>query len=251
MRGIGIKGIGLGRRMVMGGGALDLAGYIQSLGPIGYWKLDELSGTTALNYGTLGAAGNGAYSGPTLAQVAAPGGGLAPSFDGVNDRVDIHTATLESEFTPLLYTLLIWFKITVGTWLDGLDRPCIHIGVNTDNRTGLWKAAANNTITNSYRAGGTTDLVNSTDIINTSWHLTALTVSKAADELKAYIDGVQIGTTQGTLDTWVGAITTAYTHIANYDGSSYFGKGNFAHAAVFNKILTQPQLANIYALGRV
>src|SRR4030042_3288796 len=49
---------------------VSLAGYIQSLAPIGYWKLDELSGSTALNYGTLGAAGNGAYSGPTLAKVA-------------------------------------------------------------------------------------------------------------------------------------------------------------------------------------
>jgi hypothetical protein len=230
---------------------VSLAKYILALAPMFYWKLDELSGTTAINYGTKGTAGNGTYSGPTLAQEAAPGGGLAPSFDGVNDRVDIHTATLASEFNPLLCTVLIWFKHAADTWIDGEDRTFIQLAVDANNCVGLWKALTNNTLIDNHIAGGTIEAVSSTAYANTSWHLSALTVSKAADEFTGYVDGVQIDITQGTLGTWVGTISSSYTFIASYNGAGYFGKGNFAHAAVFNKVLTQSQLANIYSLGRV
>ena len=87
---------------------MSLSSTILALNPIAYWKLDETSGTTAINYGTLGTAANGTYSGATLGQVAAPGGGLAPLFDGANDLLNIYSVALQGAFNGATGSALIF-----------------------------------------------------------------------------------------------------------------------------------------------
>jgi hypothetical protein len=58
---------------------------VRGLGPIGYWPLDEASGTVARNLGTLGATANGAYTGVTFHNPGAnllTNGGFDPDTAG-------------------------------------------------------------------------------------------------------------------------------------------------------------------------
>jgi hypothetical protein len=75
--------------MAGGGGPGDSALTIAILAenPLGYWKLDETSGSTADDYSGNGH--DGTYSGPTLASEAGPDGGDYAVFDGNNDHVEI------------------------------------------------------------------------------------------------------------------------------------------------------------------
>ncbi|MCX6117212.1 MAG: LamG domain-containing protein, partial [Proteobacteria bacterium] len=82
---------------------------VMSLNPVGYWRLGESSGTTAVDLGSGG--NNGTYTnGPTLAQA----GGLtsdedkAASFDGVNDYViSSANSSLSGDFTA---SIAAWVK---------------------------------------------------------------------------------------------------------------------------------------------
>ena len=88
LRGLGIQGLA---NPVFSAGCPrgGLMRTILSYNPIAYWPMNELTGTTMVNYGSLGTAANGTYSGVTLDQVDAPGGGRAGLLDGVNDNVNI------------------------------------------------------------------------------------------------------------------------------------------------------------------
>lgn len=65
----------------------EVATAILALNPIGYWKLDETSGSTAFDSSGFGR--DGVYNGPTLGGQLGPDGVGYATFDGSNDRVQI------------------------------------------------------------------------------------------------------------------------------------------------------------------
>ena len=90
-------------------------------GPIAYWPLWELSGTTAQCL--VNPAQNGTYSGVTLGQEGIGDGGQAPLFDGANDYVDIYSAALAAIFPYDEGSFCGWMKVfNVGVWSDGAVR---------------------------------------------------------------------------------------------------------------------------------
>jgi hypothetical protein len=57
--------------------------------PVGYWPLNEMSGTTAYNLGSLGSGNNGTYTGTFVYGAREfPSGGRAPYFDGSTSWVN-------------------------------------------------------------------------------------------------------------------------------------------------------------------
>lgn len=95
--------------------------------PVGYWPLDETSGTNADNLGS--ATADGTYSGVTLG-AAGPliGGSTAATFDGVNDRVSVGQV---SDFG-------ISGDVTIEAWVywDGIaEGRILYVGNNTDTVT--------------------------------------------------------------------------------------------------------------------
>ena len=253
LRGLGIQG--LANPVFSAGcpGGLNLAGTILSYNPILYMPMNELTGTTIVNYGSLGTAANGTYSGVTLNQIDAPGGGRAGLWDGVNDQGNPWSAALAAAHTPTEQTVLIWWRVyNAAVWTDATYRQAIQVAYDTNtNRAYAGRVSiTDNGIYGVIRTNGAYKSTTTTSYANLSWHLSALTVSYSADQFKHYEDATQIGATQTGLGTWANAITDAYTKIGSQGGSVWW-YGYLAHAAIYNSVLTLPQIANIYAAGGV
>ena len=89
--------------------ATTYADAVNALGPHGYWRLGESSGTTAINEVGSPTGENGVYqNSPTLGVAGIPGGGgdTAADFDGASSRV-----RMMDPHDPVDYTLTAWVKM--------------------------------------------------------------------------------------------------------------------------------------------
>jgi len=81
--------------------------------PLLYYKLNETSGTSAIDYSGNGY--HGTYSGVTLASangVFSPD--KMPLWDGVNDFLNFYTAGFAGAFNPDEFSMLLWFQVSAG-----------------------------------------------------------------------------------------------------------------------------------------
>ncbi len=247
LRGVGLSGLA-SPTMSAGCPGGGLMSTILSYNPIAYWPLNELSGVTAINYGSLGSAANGTHTGDTLAQIAAPGDGLAPYFDGGNDRVAIHTAALQGAFDPLLGSMMIFQRVTAGSPYDKAMQLAADSG---NNRIALSQP---NDITGDtvfqYIAGGTNKTL-TYDLTQNAWTQTVITWDKANDRVKFYAQGSQYGATQTGLGVWVLTLSSVYTFIGSASATSDFFTGHLAHAAVWASVLADSEIANMYSVSGI
>ena len=161
--------------------------------------MNELTGTTIVNYGSLGTAANGTYSGVTLDQIDAPGGGRAGLWDGVNDQGNPWSAALAAAHTPTEQTVPIWWRVyDAAVWTDATYRQIIQVAYDTNtNRAYAGRVSiTDNGIYGVIRTNGVYKSTTTTSYANLSWHLSTLTVSYSADQFKHYEDATQIGATQ-------------------------------------------------------
>jgi len=156
---------------------------------------------------------HGVYSGTgvTLNQPGLNNGGCA-LFDGTNGFANVYSAQLATDLNNQELTAAILVKMLSSTpWTDGNQHYGLRFGVDGNNFISLSKGATNGQLIADYRAGGTVKQASSTGNTDLDWFLFVMTVSKAADQLKAYkwqLDkpGGQIGTTTTGLGTWSGAL---------------------------------------------
>ena len=174
------------------------------------------------------------------------------SFDG-GDYVDVFSPALDGAWNGDLYTIVIAARITdVARWTDATIRLFLRLGasVGTADQLQLRKHSTNNSISILHRTNGVSyEIIDSSLGPTTDWFIAALTVSLAANEVKAYLNGTQVGATLAGFAAWVGALANdrcvlGATNITA--GSPHIGF--LAHAAVFSgTLLTAAQLAEIYA----
>lgn len=218
-------------------------------GLVALWQLKETSGTTATDASPN--ALNGTYGGGfTLNAALAPVDGYnAPSFDGSTGRVNIYSAGLNTNFNGAENTTLVWGQVNGSAdWTDGSQHQLLCIRVDVNNRLELRKTTTNNQLSAIVVSGATTKQVTSTANTPTTWFMFSMTNSKAADQLKAYYNGVQLGSTQTGLGVWAGALASANCAIAATSSSgSNSWKGNIYGVAVWSTILTAADMARIYA----
>ena len=111
----------------------------------------------------------------------------------------------------------------------------LHSRVDSNNLFNFFYHASSNELRFTYKAGGTTKYVFTTEEIegDEKWHHVYATWSVAADEIKLYLDGELKGE-QTNLGTWSG--TPAVFDIGqNTTGSGYF-KGYVTEVAMFDVI---------------
>lgn len=238
-----------------------LEGLVLSTSPIGFWHLNETSGTDAVNVGTLGTDANGTHQGDTLAQVLAPNGGLAPSFNGTSSYVNLSSPALKtaldgrvSRFRP--FTMGVWAKVSgLADWTDSTVRRCA-----TMQDGGFWsfahgKSSTNNTL-DLYERGTTESTSISTNSYGntTDWiFITGVAAQNATNEpKKLYVNGSLIGSNTTDfnyfgdfLNFYVGCYSNYYYTPVNTD----FWKGYLSDAIVWDYEVTQPVLQSIYLKG--
>jgi hypothetical protein len=225
-------------------------------GMIGWWPLSEQSGTAVKN--EICAEGNGVLgagaAAPTIAVAGIGDGRSCFSFDG-GDYVDIYSAWLAAHFSGAKGSLGIWVCITdAAVWADGAARLFATLdidGANT-NVVKVFKHTVNDTVRFVYRAGGTLVALSDASLAaSTNWFLAGITWDKAADEVKCYLQGVQVGATQNGLGTWAGTLG-ATTCVLGAETTAALNphKGLLQHPMVLaNRVLTAAEWLSIYAGG--
>ena len=207
-----------------------------------YWRLDESTGTTAVDASSSG--NDGTYrSGVTLGQPGAIAGtsDTAASFDGVSGLLSSN-ASIQG---PTTYTESLWFKTTTtnGGKLIGFGNAATGLSSNYDRHVymetsgqltfGTWTGQANTTTSPaSYNDG--------------QWHY--MVATQSSDGMKLYVDGALVGTNaqtaaQSYVGYWrVGSDTT-------WGPQPYFA-GTIDEVAVYNTVALPPQtIENLYTLG--
>jgi len=215
---------------------------IAAMGPIGYWPMDEPSGSIAFD--RSGNNRNGAYVGVTLGQPGIGDGRTAPSFDGATSYCNIYSASLAAAFNGAAGSQTIWCKVAgAGVWLDGVTRRAMYALVDASNRAGLFKPTTASEIDCLYVAGGTALGAAKTAFSPTGWFHLALTWNKVADQMILYVNSIAITPVSTGLGVFAGALSATQTIIGSLStAAAQVWSGNLAHGALFNRTLSAAEV---------
>lgn len=209
--------------------------------PIGYWPLNESSGTIA--YDVIGGY-NGTYTGTYALNYPGPTNSFFASavsalFDGSSGHVDIP----EGPFNitgPI--TVVAWVDVFSGPTFDGLfghGDTSWRMSINPNGQPGGNDGAAQSDATDPISSPG--------GIYDNNWHMVAYTytgIPGQSDNGKLYVDGVLVAVNTvvtapigNNLDVWIGG---------SPDYTDRFLPAYIANAAVFAGSLNAAQVNGIY-----
>lgn len=232
----------------------DIVMGVQTDDLIAYFPLNEVAGTVAINRIST-PAGDGAYSGATPGQIADPfGEGLAPSFDGTTDFINIYTTYLNNIKNGDEYSISAWAKVSgVGDWTDGISRMIVRLSGATGNQLHAWvrRSTSNSTLNFQMWSGGVkqTDL-NKGSLSHTNWMHVVLTNSVSGGDSDIYLNAVNTdggspiawgGTNFGSALCVIGAASSA-------TGADSW-KGYISHVAIWRRALTAAEVTTLYNGG--
>lgn len=209
---------------------------------VGWWLFNEGAGDkirdlVRRNDGTLTgmAAPSTATSGWARSKF-----GTGVMFDGTNDHVDL--TSFSSSFPSAKGTAVIWIRQDSGTGL----RELLNFRADGNNEIGITQFNGNFSLNFRFAhvAGGVFKTINITSVSNDNrWRCIAMTWTKENDQFKAYVDGVQVGTTQTAIGTFAGTVTTPYIG-RNSSGDYWFGSvDNFR---MYKRALSQTEIMQLY-----
>lgn len=246
----------LGRSPGMGveraGGTLPYYMKLKNTQPtslIQYLRAIETAGATAVD--SSPEANNGAYSGTGLVLANALGphadGNNAPYFDGANSRINLDSVPFRSDFNGQELTISAWVKVSAaGDWTDSAYRSVCILLVDANNYLQITKNNTNNALRFFYKAGGTSKDVTGAYGGQTTWIHVCMTVSRTAGEMKAYVNGVQVGTTQAIATNWAGALPGTRSNIGCNTGvTNEVWKGWIADVAIWKTALTPTEVGTL------
>lgn len=230
------------------GGANPLAytNKVIALSPIAYWPMAESSGTTVLD--ASGNGRNGTYTAVTLGRPGIGDGRTAAGFDGSTSFANIYSASLDGAFNNAEGTMMVWFRfLSAGVWTDATARQFFQLRADANNLAVIRRTTTNNQLQDQYVAGATAKNVSIVSLGGSlAWNHMAVTWSKSADQVIAYVNGAQSGATQTGLGVWAGALSATACLIGAATvtpGNPMIG--NLAHAAVWSSALSAAQIATL------
>ncbi len=246
-----------GHALMLGGGGSSLsgvAGAIMALGPLGYWKLDEPSGTTAVD--SSGNGRNGTYTGTGYTLQGAAGGDGLNYVDLGNGGNSSHIAiasvnVFTANFTPgLTFFMLIkpdsvagttrqFIIAKQGTGVDAEWGYAINEGVAASMNGRVWSPAG----------AAVMKKVTSTNLITTAWQAVAFSHStvSASNPIAIYRNNnTDISASEGLGSSSYSPATGAVR--IGWRGDSPAGQywaGGMAHVAIFAGQLNSTQIGTM------
>jgi hypothetical protein len=228
----------------------------QSSSFVGFWPLNEESGTVAYDLSPNGynATSSGLLRSNVERSFLGPDGGKCAKFDGSASYIDLVNAGAASATTE--GTVSIWAAIE-DNFLGGTTAGYIFkAAVDTNNHIQVFFNTQKNSFTGSYKGGGTAKNVTSSPLVynigyGAQWHHYALTYSATADTMKFYSDGLQQGSTQTSLGTWSGSFASDLLCLGCSDSSPVADllPGWLARFGWWNKALTGDEVADLAVAG--
>jgi hypothetical protein len=215
---------------------------VLSYSPFVYWPLNEAAGTVAIDASDNGR--HGTYSGVTLNSTTFVDGDRAPSFDGVNDYINVYSA-INGTFSGSAGTISGWAKAPSEVWSDSATNRILNIQATSLMRLES-NSATNNTLTYTW-SNKTYALSTST----TDWFHWAITWDDATDTVVFYFNGSAVSTQTG-LSAWSGSLNSGATVLgaANTGGVTPWS-GNIAHVAMWTSALNGTQIADLYVVPAI
>lgn len=215
--------------------------------PIGEWNFEEGSGNAN---DTSGRNFTGTLIGSPQRITGKTGKGI--NIDGSTQGIDIYSSGFANAFSGAEGTISLWAKVSSPSiWTDGATRRLFTIGADANNRVLIGRTAADNTLQFVYVANGTTQSINSTIGPSNNWFHITIAWSKSADYVKAYVNGVQSGTTQTGLQTFTGSLASTTTVIgAGSNTPTVSWSGGLDQVKIYNYARTQAQIASDYNQGK-
>lgn len=177
---------------------------------IGYYPLDETSGTTAAD--KSGNNRNGTYiATPTLSNLLAPSGKLAPLFNGSTQYVNLTTSGLQAAINLQEFSINYWMKTDgAGRWDSASNVGMFAALVNGSNSFNVFhQGVAAKSLRSTYVAGGVTAGGNNGLYYPSAWVHISLSASKIANEFSLYYNGALVGT-YTPVGTWAGVPSSLF-----------------------------------------
>lgn len=211
--------------------------------PLGYWLLNESSGTTATD--SSGNSRNGTYANSPTLQATGPGASNLPyavTFNGSNQKVTTSDYSAFAFQPNSAWSIEHWVKTSQTTTAqtitnrDATNAPsaAIYLNINANDDVG-------------YFSGSAIDAYSSAGVNNNAWHYICVTAAAGGD-LKLYIDGVlkkTDSTARGTLSLTTAPVTMA----TNGTIGVHWLSGSLCAAAIYNTELSATRVLKRYNAG--
>jgi Concanavalin A-like lectin/glucanases superfamily len=215
--------------------------------PVGYWRLDETSGTTAAD--SKGSNPGTYVNGPLLGQAGALPDAVnnrAASLDGVDDRIDV----------PASASLNVTSQITIEAWIYPTDTSSVHPIVEYADSTRygvhLWQYDSGTKLfANVMDTGGNGHWLASAPVFTpNAWYQVALTYDGSVGVL--YVNGTEVARAV------LGAFTIATNLPVNIGRRPVVGDslqntvfaGKLDEVAIYPAALTATKIRSHYNTGR-
>lgn len=207
---------------------------VLSYAPDIYWPLTESAGVVAVD-----ATGNGrhaTYSGVTLGGETFLNGDRAPSFDGVNDFVNIFSA-INGTYSGATGTVAGWAKANAAVWTDAANNRILNIQATSS----FWISSISGGNNLYFQHISTTS---NTTNPGTNWFHWAVTWSTTLNSTVFYVNGLPIGS--GTTGTWSGSLSNSTNVLgaSNTAGSAPWN-GSISHVALWSTALDSGAIADL------
>jgi len=199
---------------------------------VGWWKLDEGEGTTALDWSGKGNHGT-ILNGAQWVEGYEAG---ALDFDGTDDYIDCGNNNNAFDITG---------QITVASWVNIRSVPVAWAAIIAKGEN-AWRVSCNGTATSfhfgitwwetaNYAANG------STEVALNEWHHVCGTYDGATINL--YLDGVVDATTASTAG--LGISTTNFLIGENPEATGRYWDGLIDEVKIYNRALTQQEISEV------
>ena len=172
----------------------------------------------------------------------------AYSFDGTNDNVNIYSSDLNSVFNPDEGTLVAWAKYT-GSWSDDTHHYIVDLtDSGSHNQVSLLKTTSNQ-LQVYTTAGDTPKSITSSSLgATTDWFQIVATWSKSNDQLKLYLNGDQVESTQTGLGTWSANFQSTGCVIgAGLSTGTSPWTGLINDVRLYDRALSAEEIGNLYS----
>lgn len=214
---------------------------------VGYYPLDEDSGTTAYDYSGNENHGTANGAGPSgTGTVAGPLNASAYEFDGTDDEVTYSNSLQNSSAQSV--TVSAWVNLDTFTTRAGILAE-YDSSINNSSYS-LWVESSTGTVRWQQRnsSGGNMYAISNTSLTTGSWyHLVGIT-DVQVPELRLYIDGTE--NTTGTYDGTSPKGTFEFNKIGFESGNSEYTDGAISDVRIYDRALSPQEIAYLYQVGQ-
>lgn len=202
---------------------------------IGYWPLNEASGTVA--YDKSGNGRNGVYTNVTLGQAGVGDGYTAALFNGTTSKADIYSASFASAFNGNTGTLSVF--ATSADWASATLRVIGQVFVDASN---LIRISAQSGLITFNHIGAGTSKSKQYQIPTGEAGFVRLSITWGASGLIYYVNDNSVSTPATGLGTFAGALSNSATMIGAQLTNTAVWSGNIAHAFILNREATAAEI---------